>query len=120
MTERLERTEKNKSPYLKVMRTLPEDAQTSDLGSAKSFTKKSCRQDGFHWSGLEQTLFPCMPCGCGAAIATASEQPARCADLMVWRLVESLGNCKGNSAVGLGSTVHAANHAAFTAKGVSL
>ena len=40
MTERLERIEKNKSPYLKVMRTVPEDAQISDLGSAKSFTKR--------------------------------------------------------------------------------
>ena len=40
MTERLGRIEKNKSPYLKVMRTVPEDAQISDLGSAKSFTKR--------------------------------------------------------------------------------
>ena len=74
------------------------DAYTSNrssgerLGFCHIVHEESCWQDGFHWSGLEQKLFLCLPCGCCAAIATASEQTARCADLMVWRPVECLGN----------------------------
>ena len=51
--------------------TLPErDAYTSNrssdqrLGFCQIVHEKSSWQDGFHWSGLEQKLFLCTPCGC--------------------------------------------------------
>ena len=113
--------------YREEQVTLPEgDAYTSNrssdqrLGFCQIVHEKSCWQDGFHWSGLKQKLFLCMPCGCGAATATASAKTAKCADFVVWGPVQCLDNCEDTGEVGQGSAVHAANHTASTAKGVSL